>query len=164
MENQTPLVPTPSTMLGLVAWSMSMHQDFFPCQSCGDPAGQVQRAVSNLQSFNDKYGMMWFDIEGPGLYWGGDQGANAAFFQALVDEAKALGVVIGVYTSASQWIPIMGGYTGGSSFPLWYAHYDGNPSFSDFSPFGGWTSPAIKQYQGSTNLCGCGVDYNWYPD
>lgn len=24
-------------------------------------------------------------------------------------------------------------------------HYDGNPSFSDFSPFGGWSTPAIKQ-------------------
>ena len=29
--------------------------------------------------------------------------------------------------------------------PLWYAHYDNNPSFSDFSPFGGWKEPYAKQ-------------------
>lgn len=35
---------------------------------------------------------------------------------------------------------------------------------SDFSPFGGWSSPAIKQYDGTNDLCGFGVDSNWYPD
>ena len=34
-----------------------------------------------------------------------------------------------------------------------YAHYDGNPSFSDFSSFGGWTSPHAKQYQGDVTAC-----------
>ena len=37
----------------------------------------------------------------------------------------------------------MGSYTGGASYPLWYAHYDNNPSFSDFTPFNGWTQPAM---------------------
>ena len=25
-------------------------------------------------------------------------------------------------------------------------HHDESPSFNDFNPFGGWTEPAIKQY------------------
>jgi len=136
----------------------------FPCFSCGNPAGQVTSAINNLNSYQAKFGMLWFDIEGPGTYWGSNQAANANFFAAMAAQAKAMGINFGVYTSASQWIPIMGGYTGGSAYPLWYAHYDGNPSFSDFAPFGGWSQPNIKQYQGSTNICGCGVDYNWYPD
>ena len=74
-----------------------------------------------------------------------------------------LGLHLGVYTSRSQWEPIMGDWNGGSSFPLWYAHYDNNPSFSDFSPFGGWNQPAIKQYVGDAVVCGAGVDKNWYP-
>lgn len=49
-----------------------------------------------------------------------------------------------MYTSDSQWGPIMGDYSGASSYPLWYAHYDGLPTFSDFSPFNGWSSPAMK--------------------
>lgn len=48
-----------------------------------------------------------FDIEGPGLYWGGNQAANADFFAAMVNEAKAMGQSIGVYTSASQWYFIL---------------------------------------------------------
>ena len=43
-----------------------------------------------------------------------------------------------------------------------YAHYDDNPSFSDFSPFGGWNKPSIKQYAGDKTECGVGVDLNYY--
>ena len=40
-----------------------------------------------------------------------------------------------------MWINIMGGVDNCKKFnqlPLWYAHYDKNPSFSDWQPFGGW--------------------------
>jgi hypothetical protein len=43
------------------------------------------------------------------------------------------------------------------------AHYDNSASFSDFTPFGGWTQPAIKQFVGDAVVCGAGVDKNWYP-
>ena len=43
-----------------------------------------------------------------------------------------------------------------------YAHYDGRASFGDFRPFGGWSEPAIKQYEGDKNECGAGVDLNFY--
>jgi hypothetical protein len=46
---------------------------------------------------------------------------------------------------------------------LWYAHYDNKPDFSDFKTFGGWTSPKVKQYHGTTTECNAGVDKNWYP-
>lgn len=49
-----------------------------------------------------------------------------------------------------------------TSHPLWYAHYDGVQSFSDFTSFGGWTKPAMKQYLGDKTLCSVGVDYDWY--
>ena len=43
-----------------------------------------------------------------------------------------------------------------------YAHYDGEPSFSDFHPFGGWSKPAIKQYAGDKYTCEVGVDLDYY--
>jgi hypothetical protein len=46
---------------------------------------------------------------------------------------------------------------------LWYAHYDNNPSFSDFTPFGCWSKPNIKQYAGDATECSFSVDKNWYP-
>ena len=48
--------------------------------------------------------------------------------------------------------------------PLWYPHYDGVRSFGDFSGFGGWDSPAIKQYGDSVGICDVNADANWYPD
>lgn len=30
-----------------------------------------------------------------------------------------------------------------AQLPLWYPHYDNNPSFSDFQSFGGWTTPLL---------------------
>jgi GH25 family lysozyme M1 (1,4-beta-N-acetylmuramidase) len=129
------------------AWAAGMaHVDvyLFPCFSCGNPAGQVSTLFNYLKSNNVRYGQIWLDIEGPGVYWGSSQSANANFFAAMASEARSLGINLGVYTSASQWNPIMGSYTGGSAFPLWYAHYDGVQSFADFAAFGGWTRPNIK--------------------
>jgi len=65
-----------------------------------------------------------------------------------------------------MWQTIMGGVhncPGVGSHPLWYAHYDNSPSFSDFKAFGGWSKPAIKQFQGTTSICGASVDKNFYP-
>ncbi len=42
-----------------------------------------------------------------------------------------------------------------------YAHYDNSASFSDFSSFGGWKSPHVKQYAGDTTQCSMGVDKNY---
>ena len=44
-----------------------------------------------------------------------------------------------------------------------YAHYDQNPSFSDFSSFGGWYKPTIKQYEGDATVCNVDIDEDWYP-
>jgi GH25 family lysozyme M1 (1,4-beta-N-acetylmuramidase) len=108
-----------------------------------------------------KYGMLWLDVEGTS-YWSSSASNNVNFLQGMVNEGKARGVSLGIYSSASQWNPIMGGSTAFKSLPLWYAHYDYNPSFSDFSSFGGWTSPAIKQYAGDQSFCSCSVDKNYY--
>ena len=48
------------------------------------------------------------------------------------------------------------------TFTFRYAHYDNDPSFSDFKPFGGWSKPSIKQYAGDKTVCGAGVDLNFY--
>jgi len=134
----------------------------------GSPTDQFSGMINYLAGFGiynnstspHAFGTVWLDIEAPDL-WSSDQSVNRNFVQAMIDEAQRLGVRLGIYTSASQWIPIMGEWDGGSSFPLWYAHYDDNPSFSDFSPFGGWSSPSIKQYEGNLDVCGASIDADW---
>jgi len=134
----------------------------FPCYQCGDGAGQVSKAVAYLKAHDVQYGMFWFDIEGP-QYWSTNQAFNRDFMSAMLTQARTLGVHAGVYTSASQWGPIMGTWTGAASYSLWYAHYDNSQNFNDFSAFGGWTRPSIKQYYGDASVCGLDVDLNWYP-
>ena len=170
------------------AWAGGMsHVDgyIFPCFSCGNPEGQMDAAINSLGAANLKhiprtpgtndtmeikpeelgtsYGMLWLDIEGTS-YWGSDPAANVNFISAMAAEGQRRGISLGVYTSASQWNPITGGSTILGNLPLWYPHYESppNPSYSDWKPFGGWSSPAIKQYSNTETLCGCGVDRNFY--
>jgi len=116
--------------------------------------------ISSLKSYSAKYNKLWFDIEGP-QYWSTDVSTNVAFMTELIKTATSLGVTFGIYTSESQWQPIMGTSTIGSPFELWYAHYDNSKSFSDFTPFNGWKTPTMKQYNGDSTLCGVGVDLDW---
>ena len=53
-------------------------------------------------------------------------------------------------------------WTGASSYQLWYPHWDNMPSFSDFKPFGGWTKPVMKQFNGTGNgICSTNIDINY---
>jgi len=146
----------------------------FPCPKCSATAqAQVSSMISSLKSGGcnwtsgsqgkNNFGKIWLDIEGT-QYWGG-QSANQGFFNGLVAGCRSAGVSCGVYSSASQWNPIFGSsFTGGSAMPLWYAHYDNSPSFGDFSSFGGWKTPYMKQYNGDQTVCGFDVDLNWTPN
>jgi GH25 family lysozyme M1 (1,4-beta-N-acetylmuramidase) len=147
------------------AWAAGFeHVDvyLFPCKAQA-PAVAVDDCVSFLTSHSVKFGMLWFDIEGPvSQYWFPSAAQNIAWLQGAVAQAQKRGLTVGIYTSKSQWEPIMGTTTAFSSLPLWYPHYDGSPSFSDFSAFGGWTKPNIKQFRGDANLCSADVDENFY--
>ena len=135
----------------------------FPCRGKSATA-QVNEMFSAIPS--NLWGMVWIDVEtnpSSGCGWTGD---NCGYITELVNAIKAHGKTPGIYSSAYMWQTIMGGRNNCPSLAsqqLWYAHYDNNPSFSDFSSFGGWSKPAIKQYVGDTTLCGAGVDYDYYP-
>lgn len=105
--------------------------------------------------------MIWLDVEI--LNWFQNKNTNRAFFEGLVSALERY-FPIGVYTNERNWSNIMGSdYSGGSTFPLWYARYDLQPNFYDFKPFGGWGNPTMKQYAPNKNICGASVDENWKP-
>lgn len=140
----------------------------FPCPTCSATASsQLKTLLSYLNTTCDAgswTGRIWLDIEGK-EYWT-TTSANKAWYEELVNSCKTYGTRCGVYTSSSQWSSIFGSatYSYGSDLPLWYAHYDNNPSFSDFAPFGGWITPYAKQYAGDVTLCsGFDVDKDYAP-
>eukprot|EP00919_Chromeraceae_sp_WS-2016_P072636 GHVR01171710.1.p1 GENE.GHVR01171710.1~~GHVR01171710.1.p1 ORF type:complete len:126 (-),score=7.27 GHVR01171710.1:4210-4587(-) len=119
---------------------------------------------------SNSYGMIWVDVEtnpSPGCSWSGHTGTtNCQFLTDIIHRIKAKGKKPAIYATRYMWQSIFGSFTACASVAseqLWYAHYDGKPSFSDFVGFGGWSKPNIKQYIGDTTLCGAGVDMNYYP-
>ena len=138
----------------------------FPCRSKSGTA-QVDEMMGAISG--SLYGMVWIDVEtnpSSGCGWGGhDANSNCAFVQEIINRIKYHGKVPAIYATAYMWQTIFGSRSACPSVAsqqLWYAHYDNNPSFSDFSSFGGWSKPTIKQYVGDTTLCGAGVDKNFY--
>jgi len=141
----------------------SVHAYMFPCPTCGNARGQVTDLLNYWIANNVDVQRLWFDIEGT-QYWMG-QGDNQQFYRELIDACAGLGLVCGVYSSASQWNPIFGGgFSYGANLPLWYADYDGEPSFDDFSGFGGWGAPTIKQFTDQGSKCGVSYDISWSPN
>lgn len=133
---------------------------FFPCVPCGNPASQADTFWAAL---GGTFGMVWLDIEV--AQWSTSAAENQNFIAELANALAAKGASIGVYTNLYNWSTIVGsGWSGMSKYPLFYAHYDDNPSFSDFEAFGGWSRPAIKQYNGNVALCSANVDLDWYPN
>lgn len=126
------------------------HQDIymFPCvgKSAATQASELASAVPA-----SLFGMVWADIEtntSPNCGWSStDYNGNCNFLSSLVSALQSHGMHVGIYASKYMWETIFGGDQNCAKFgslPIWYAHYDGNPSFSDWTNFGGWTKPAIK--------------------
>jgi len=153
------------------AWQAGMqHVDVYAfmcpnCQGNNPPQNAISTMVDNLRSQKVNFGMLWIDVEQCSGCWSADLSVNCQYVANAAHAATNMGVNVGIYSSLYEWEQTVGsGCTSVSNYPLWYAHYDGNPSFSDTAEyhFGGWTKPAIKQYD-DHGPC-TSVDVNWYPD
>jgi len=143
---------------------LSLEGYIFPCPKCSKNATvQMNEAVDNLRNNGVSIDRYWLDIEGGTQFWSSDKQKNVHFISEAAAALERRGVAIGVYTSASQWSPICGTWTGLSKYPVWYAHYDHVPTFADWKPFGGWGKPNTKQYEGDVTQCGVSLDKNWRP-
>ena len=107
------------------------------------------------------------DIEGS-QYWSSSCSSNQDWLSTAITTVNnlykgcGLSTCVGIYASESQWSPIMCNTSEFAHYQLWWAYYDYEASFSDFSSFGGWTKPAMKQYKGTTYICGTAIDEDYY--
>ena len=137
----------------------------FPCRG----KSAVQQANELVDSVYQSYGMIWIDVEinpSSGCSWYSySSSSNCDFVLELIDALEARGKKVGIYSSMYQWEESLGSNYAcpeAAKVPIWYAHYDNRQTFSDFSSFGGWSYPDIKQYVGDTSLCSVGVDLDYY--
>jgi len=145
--------------------AMSVYAFF--CPNCGGNNNPPETAAANLvhhlKSLGVEYEYLWLDVELCDGCWN-DAPANADFVRGLVKGVLSAGGKVAIYTNAYEWESVTGGIRDLAEHPLWYAHYDGEPNFNDWSDFGGWTKPHWKQYNDQSDVgCYAGVDVNWYP-
>jgi GH25 family lysozyme M1 (1,4-beta-N-acetylmuramidase) len=138
----------------------------FMCPHCSGQSSAsevIQSAVDYLHSNSVNFGMIWLDVEQCSGCWNAAS-ANAQYVKEAITKLNSLGIHFGLYSSLYEWKETVGDSVIDPSVPLWYAHYDNSPAFSDpdYWKFGGWSKPAIKQYKGTTAMCGVGVDLNFY--
>ena len=123
----------------------------FPCR--GKPASE--QVATMLRSLDPStFHRVWLDVEenpSPGCSWSDPhEEDNCAFVTALALAVQSTaGVPLGVYSNHHDWNRTVGDHCilPGELPPLWYAHYDRDPSTcTDFLPFGGWSRPFAKQY------------------
>ncbi|CAF1095564.1 unnamed protein product [Didymodactylos carnosus] len=138
-----------------------VHGYFVPRFQSGNPAKQVSSTITSLANKNAKIDMIWFDVESP-EQWSTNPQSNINFIQSLINEAIAQNMKYGIYTQKTKWSPITDNTNVLGSVPLWYAHFDDLASFSDFRPFGAWTKPLMKQYQGDVVDCNVEIDRNFF--
>ncbi len=123
-----------------------------------DVADQLRTALQTVAGL--PVGWLWLDCEDAAT------GLAPEVVVSLIDEAvRACGErPHGIYTGRWWWGPATGDSTAFSHLPLWHAEYSSGPEFlpdfDGFRPYGGWTRPVMWQFQGTTQLCGVGVDLN----
>lgn len=104
----------------------------------------AQNALSTATASVGASSLPWYlDVEA-GNSWNGDGSANAADLQGFVDYLRGQGVPsVGIYSSASAWSAITGGYT-----------VDNAASYQ--SAWSSEFSPAYPMYQSPTWVAGAG--------
>eukprot|EP01127_Copromyxa_protea_P007884 TRINITY_DN1792_c0_g1_i3.p1 TRINITY_DN1792_c0_g1~~TRINITY_DN1792_c0_g1_i3.p1 ORF type:complete len:278 (-),score=40.07 TRINITY_DN1792_c0_g1_i3:64-897(-) len=158
----------PSILNALSAGFSDIDVYIFP-DSRQNATKQMYNMVDYLNQDGVRYGRIWLDIEGRDTkYWSADKQTNRAFITELVNAGKSLGKDLAFYASKASWDFIVGSdFTPYGNMDLWYARYDWTQNFDDWSPYGGWTKPFMKQWSDSRSLPGlCGgptPDLNWRP-
>jgi len=107
----------------------------FPCLKVA-AATQAEAIINGISK--SLYGTVWIDVEtnpSSSCAWSSNVNTNCNFLQSLVDAYQAKNILVGIYASQYMWQTIFGA-TGNcpyfTSLPVWYAHYDGVASFSDW--------------------------------
>ncbi len=145
---------------------MSVDIYFFPSIGCAlDGPSQVDAALNNLMQANVTFNRLFIDVETWSWYGPEDCLLNEKFLSTVVQRVvERIGIErTGIYTVKSMWESIICPATTAmfSDVLLWYARWDHVPSFANYTEYGGWSQPFMKQYIGNGHLCDINLDFNY---
>ncbi|GMR38792.1 hypothetical protein PMAYCL1PPCAC_08987, partial [Pristionchus mayeri] len=114
---------------------------------------QVDELVKAFKNGGVQVRSLWLQVTSP-LNWNKDQTKNLKFIQAVIARFRTNGITTGIYTNNYDWQQITNNAAGlGADVRLWYwsvfgqgPNGESSPNFTDFRPFGQWSSAAVKQF------------------
>lgn len=126
---------------------------FFSCRG-RDPVKQVDEFVKKVSK--DLYSQIWVYLGQESLWYQCSPSSfnaqqNCDYMHTLLNQFKKYNVTVGIASEESKWSDQCSNVCNDlGSYPLyWTPNADNIPSFSNFKPFGGWKTPAVKVYQWS---------------
>eukprot|EP00826_Nyctotherus_ovalis_P058019 TRINITY_DN7951_c0_g3_i1.p1 TRINITY_DN7951_c0_g3~~TRINITY_DN7951_c0_g3_i1.p1 ORF type:complete len:233 (-),score=50.11 TRINITY_DN7951_c0_g3_i1:49-747(-) len=155
----------PSIRKNLIAGNAAkmLYIDVFmnPCLRCSfTPEEQVRQLVKEVkdQSFSMLYVMVQRKDK-----WPPNKEANCRYINRFIDEIARNKLTPGVGSDYAEWNHIMGSSCRikNSNAGCWWDRHDKVQSLNNFKPFGGFTFPMLKEYDGSVNMCGVDVDLDF---
>lgn len=117
--------------------------------------GAVNATTESLGANTVTLGCLWIDIEDevPATYYDPNPSVNVDFVSQLIDYLQSKNISVGIYTTKTYWLNIMGNVEKFGYLPLWYPRYDGINNMDFFVPFADFKSVQIKQTGGNVGYC-----------
>jgi len=132
------------------------------------PSNYVKQSFAGTNFNNVTLSKLFINVEDsvPNTYFNTEHSKNIEFLAEYINAAAAYGIVVGIYTTNSDWVNIMPEMIDNSlvyklesslstinpftDVPLWLPRYDGLSNLDFFSPFEGWNRVAMKQLSGGS--------------
>jgi hypothetical protein len=153
------------------SYSANLGTEIYITPATSGKSGQQQfdEAFNAMKASGINVKSIWLQVTSP-INWPNNVQTNVNLIQSFINRATSYGIRSGIYTNWYDWQQITGAYTGFQSARLWYWNALGQgpnaeapANFDDFRSFGGWNSPAVKQFALNEALCGLTVNRDVYP-
>jgi len=104
-------------------------------------------------------GTVWLEVKNERSLWSQDVKFRLGYLDKLVKVCQSHGLKVGIYSSAANWVGVLGylgiGTDTLNAVPVWYSNSNGKADFDDFDSigFGAWNAPTMKSYVVNEYIC-----------
>jgi len=121
-----------------------------------NPEQVCNNVAANLPAFFT--GIVWLNVLKGDALWTDSIENRMSYLEGLVNACSKFNIRTGISTSPDDWESTMGDVSATSTsltkLPLWYDdNHSNNQDFHDYNTFGGWNTPAMKEFQIDQFLC-----------
>lgn len=140
-----------------------LYTDVFmnPCPQCElKPEDQVNMLLKEIAGTT--FSTIYVVVQ-PKDKWGPDKDENCRYVNAMIDEINRHEFYGGVGSDIDDWKEVVGAgcMITSEKSGCWWDKHDKIAGFEHFKPFGGFTFPSVKEYDGPARICDTDVELNF---